>query len=239
MGLQSPPAASKLQKKRMSTSALVGGADSVSGTLQQQQDHINKQQKIILSQDNDQEFQDFQKLEPELAKKVKTYDRFRQSYSPLQVERLHADCSQYYPGVMQNDNFQMDVVEEKGYSPDSLDPRVKSFFENTIDMKPLQFVASSQSSSSSAVVRTPKRIGVVLSGGQAPGGHNIICGIFDRAKAYHPDSRVFGFMDGPHGIFSGNFYLLTKSIIDGFRNTGTHHTNCSLCFCFFHIFMYK
>ena len=173
-----------------------------------------------MTQANDKEFQEFQKLEPELAKRVKLYDRFRQSYSPLQRERLEADCSDYYPRVMKNDNFRIDVVEEVGYSPDSLDPRVKTFFKNTIDMKPLQFVAA-ESSSSSAAERTPKRIGVVLSGGQAPGGHNIICGIFDRVKAYHPDSRIFGFMDGPHGIFSGNYYLLTKTIIDGFRNSGT------------------
>lgn len=175
----------------------------------------------MMSQANDQEFQEFQKLEPELAKRVKPYDRFRQSYSPLQRERLEADCSDYYPCVMKHDNFQIKVVEEDGYSPDSLDPRVKTFFENTIDMKPLQFVAANSSSSSAATERVPQRIGVVLSGGQAPGGHNIICGIFDRAKAYHPDSRIFGFMDGPHGIFSGNYYLLTKTIIDGFRNSGT------------------
>ena len=185
-----------------------------------QQHANNNKSTTMMTQANDKEFQEFQKLEPELAKRVKLYDRFRQSYSPLQRERLEADCSDYYPRVMKNDNFRIDVVEEVGYSPDSLDPRVKTFFKNTIDMKPLQFVAA-ESSSSSAAERTPKRIGVVLSGGQAPGGHNIICGIFDRAKAYHPDSRIFGFMDGPHGIFSGNYYLLTKTIIDGFRNSGT------------------
>lgn len=49
---------------------------------------------------------------------------------------------------------------------------------------------------------------------------DIICGIFDRVKALNPASKVFGFIDGPHGIFSGNYYLLTKPIVDGFRNTG-------------------
>ena len=180
------------------------------------------------SQANDAEFQQFQKLEPDLAKRVKPYDRWRQSYSPLQKERLEADCCEYYPCVLRDSNFDLDVVEEAGYSADKLDERVKSFFQNTIDMKPLQFKHSTTNKAPPVSERTPKRIAVVLSGGQAPGGHNIICGIFDRAKAYHPDSRVFGFMDGPHGIYSGNFYLLTDTIIDGFRNTGK--------WCFFCIY---
>jgi len=177
----------------------------------------------------DEEFKQFQVMEPELAKKVKPYDRFRQSYSPLQRERLEADCTEYYPGIMRGNNFDIDVVEEEGYSPDKLDPVVKSVFANTIDMKPLQF-AKSATKAPKVEDRTPKRIGVVLSGGQAPGGHNIICGIFDRAKAYHPDSRIFGFLDGPHGIFSGNFYLLTPSIIRGFRNSGTLSASCLVGF---------
>lgn len=194
-------------KKRFSTSSLVG-ADL----------GVRQKDKPIMTQANDVEFRQFQTMEPALAKLVKPYERFRQSYSPLQLERLEADCSEYYPGVMKNNNFHLDVVDEEGYSADKLDDRVKSFFEHTIDMKPLQFAKSA--STETTVERTPKRIGVVLSGGQAPGGHNIICGIFDRAKAYHPDSRIFGFIDGPHGIFSGNFYLLTETIINGFRNTG-------------------
>lgn len=166
----------------------------------------------------DEEFRAFMEAEPELAQKVKNYERWRSSYSPLQKERLAADCSEYYPGVMRGDNFDLDVIEEEGYSPDKLDDRVKDFFQNTSDMKPSKFVKSAESTPKSE--RVPKRVGVVLSGGQAPGGHNVICGIFDRAKAYHPDSRIFGFMDGPRGIFSGNYYLLTRKIIDGFRNTG-------------------
>ncbi|CAB9510223.1 Pyrophosphate--fructose 6-phosphate 1-phosphotransferase subunit [Seminavis robusta] len=187
---------------------------SVSSLVGSDLPNKEEQQK---TQQNDEEFQQFQKLEPELAKCVKTYERWRGSYSPLQRERLEANCADYYPQVMRNSNFDLKVVEEEGNSTEKLDGRVKSFFQNTIDMKPLQF---EMGTAETAAERPPKRIGVVLSGGQAPGGHNIICGIFDRAKAYHPDSRIFGFLDGPHGIFSGKFVLLTKTIIDGFRNTG-------------------
>jgi diphosphate--fructose-6-phosphate 1-phosphotransferase len=191
-------------KRRSSVSSLVGSDLGITN-------------KEPMSQNTDEEFIKFQASEPELAKRVQTYERWRGSYSPLQRERLQADCSEYLPGVLRNDNFDLQVIEEEGYSADKLDNRVKTFFQNTIDMKPLTFAKATATTNEE---RQPKRIGVVLSGGQAPGGHNIICGIFDRAKSYHPESRVFGFMDGPHGIFSGNFYLLTSSIINGFRNTG-------------------
>lgn len=196
-------AASISPRRRFSVSSLVGADVGA--------------KKKPMAQQNDEEWKKFETLEPELARKVQIYDRWRGSYSPLQKERLEADCSSYYPGVMQGDNFDLEVVEEAGYSTDKLDDRVKSFFEHTCDMKPLQFV---KCSTPVTTERGPLRIGVVLSGGQAPGGHSIICGIYDRAKAHNPESLVFGFKDGPHGIFSGNFYLLTDSIINGFRNSG-------------------
>jgi len=66
----------------------------------------------------------------------------------------------------------------------------------------------------------PVKVGVVLSGGQAPGGHNVIAGIFDGIKQWHKDSTMVGFLDGPHGIFTGNFVEITADIMDGFRNDG-------------------
>lgn len=115
---------------------------------------------------HDEEFKQFEKDEPALAKTVQPYTRFRGSYSDLQRERLNADCSEYLPGVMRNDNFHLQVVEEEGYSPESLDPRVQSFFQNVLSEKPFKFAAGGTED------RTPVRVGVVLSGGQAPGGHS-------------------------------------------------------------------
>ena len=66
----------------------------------------------------------------------------------------------------------------------------------------------------------PLNIGVVLSGGQAPGGHNVITGIFDQIKAIHPQSRLFGFLGGPKGIFTGEYTELTTEIINDYRNSG-------------------
>jgi diphosphate-dependent phosphofructokinase len=66
----------------------------------------------------------------------------------------------------------------------------------------------------------PLNVGVVLSGGQAPGGHNVIAGLFDALKAASPDSRLFGFLKGPGGVIKGKYKELTADLIDRYRNTG-------------------
>ncbi len=66
----------------------------------------------------------------------------------------------------------------------------------------------------------PVNVGVILSGGQAPGGHNVISGLFDGIKRIHRDSRLFGFVMGPGGLVDHKYIELTASIIDEYRNTG-------------------
>lgn len=63
-------------------------------------------------------------------------------------------------------------------------------------------------------------VGVILSGGQAPGGHNVIAGLFDGLKAVHPGSELYGFLGGPSGLVENKFQVLDKATIDSFRNTG-------------------
>ncbi len=63
-------------------------------------------------------------------------------------------------------------------------------------------------------------VGVILSGGQAPGGHNVIAGIFDALKEAHPDNRLYGFLCGPSGIINGEYIEITRHYMDEFRNTG-------------------
>jgi 6-phosphofructokinase len=60
----------------------------------------------------------------------------------------------------------------------------------------------------------------VLSGGQAPGGHNVISGIYDMAKKLHPDSKVYGFLAGPHGVYTGNYVEIKEDFLDLYRNMG-------------------
>ncbi len=63
-------------------------------------------------------------------------------------------------------------------------------------------------------------VGVILSGGQAPGGHNVISGIFDALKKLHPNNRLYGFLGGPSGLVLHNYIELTAEIVEEFRNTG-------------------
>ncbi len=68
--------------------------------------------------------------------------------------------------------------------------------------------------------RNPFRVAVILSGGQAPGGHNVIAGLFDGLKKVHPESQLFGFQNGPGGILDDDCIELTGELIDRYRNTG-------------------
>lgn len=63
-------------------------------------------------------------------------------------------------------------------------------------------------------------VGVILSGGQAPGGHNVIAGLYDGLKSLNPASKLYGFLKGPDGLIKGEQILLTDEIIDAYRNTG-------------------
>lgn len=67
---------------------------------------------------------------------------------------------------------------------------------------------------------SPVKIGCVLSGGQAPGGHNVISGLYDMVKAIHPESVLIGFLKGPHGIFTGNYVEIQDNFMNEYRNMG-------------------
>jgi len=70
---------------------------------------------------------------------------------------------------------------------------------------------------------TPLKIGVVFSGGQAAGGHNVIAGLYDRLQNRNPASELIGFLGGPSGIIEGKSKPLTKELVDEFRNVGGFH----------------
>ncbi len=69
----------------------------------------------------------------------------------------------------------------------------------------------------------PRRLGIVLSGGPAPGGHNVIAGVFEAAKRAHADSQVIGFLAGPKGIITNNHKEITREMVDQYRNSGGFH----------------
>ncbi|MDL2223625.1 diphosphate--fructose-6-phosphate 1-phosphotransferase [Bacteroidales bacterium OttesenSCG-928-M11] len=92
---------------------------------------------------------------------------------------------------------------------------VKQLFPNTYGMPLIKFVEGTNRPE-----YTPINVGVILSGGQAPGGHNVIAGIFDGIKNMNQDSRLYGFILGPGGLVDHNYTELTADIIDEYRNTG-------------------
>jgi len=92
---------------------------------------------------------------------------------------------------------------------------IKELFPNTYGMPLITFVSGTDKNQ-----YPPVNVGVILSGGQAPGGHNVIAGIFDGIKNMNPDSRLYGFILGPAGLIEHNYVELTGDIIDEYRNTG-------------------
>ncbi len=107
------------------------------------------------------------------------------------------------------------VVE--GHATESVADReaIRQLFPNTYGLPEIRFEKNSNPAPGK-----PLNVGVILSGGQAPGGHNVICGLFDGIKKIHRDSRLFGFLMGPSGLVEHRYIELTASIIDEYRNTG-------------------
>ena len=91
---------------------------------------------------------------------------------------------------------------------------IKKLFPNTYGLPLVEFVPGEAKSFA------PMNVGVILSGGQAPGGHNVISGIFDGIKRLNPENLVYGFLLGPGGLVDHNYMELTADIIDEYRNTG-------------------
>ena len=92
---------------------------------------------------------------------------------------------------------------------------IKALFPNTYGLPEIRFEKNP-----APTAGKPINVGVILSGGQAPGGHNVISGLFDGIKKIHRDSRLFGFVMGPGGLVDHKYIELTAPIIDEYRNTG-------------------
>lgn len=93
---------------------------------------------------------------------------------------------------------------------------VKKMFPNTYGLPEITFVKGSNS----AVAKKAVRVGVVLSGGQAPGGHNVIAGLLDGLKKANSKNKLFGFLGGPSGIVDNKFIEITPALMKDYRNTG-------------------
>jgi len=93
--------------------------------------------------------------------------------------------------------------------------KIAALFPCTSNMPDLKFAAGS-----GAKLAKPINAAVILSGGQAPGGHNVIAGLYDGLKSLHPESKLYGFKGGPSGLVDNKYVEITDSFMDAFRNTG-------------------
>ena len=118
----------------------------------------------------------------------------------------------------------MPAVLEKNVVPQEGEPttavadqeEIQKMFPNTYGRPIINFVESGEKTEN----HPPINVGVILSGGQAPGGHNVIAGIYDGIKSINKESRLFGFLLGPEGLITHKYRELTDEVIDEHRNTG-------------------
>ena len=133
--------------------------------------------------------------------------------SPLQVERL-----QYQPKLPQSLQAgikNLDLVEGSATQSVRDQAEIKALFPNCYGGPTVTFNASEEE-----VISEKRNIGVILSGGQAPGGHNVIAGLYDAIKQANPENKLYGFLGGPSGIIEGKYVEFTDEFIDEYRNTG-------------------
>lgn len=108
------------------------------------------------------------------------------------------------------------VKVKEGEPTQSVDNQeeIKKLFPNTYGMPLVEFVPGEVAN------EKKMNVGVILSGGQAPGGHNVICGLFDTIKKLNPENRLYGFILGPGGLVDHNYMEITADFIEDYRNTG-------------------
>lgn len=129
--------------------------------------------------------------------------------SPLQIAR-----ASYQPKLPAS--LKGNVVLQEGAATESVADQadIKNLFPNTYGMPLVTFEPGEKKQ------YPVKNVGVILSGGQAPGGHNVISGLFDGLKTLNPANKLFGFLGGPSGLVDHKYIELTKEIVDEYRNTG-------------------
>ena len=133
--------------------------------------------------------------------------------SPLQIERL-----KYQPKLPSSlANGINHLVSQEGSATEAVANKeeIKALFKNTYGKPTVTFRTSTES-----VASKERNVGVILSGGQAPGGHNVIAGLYDALKQANPNNNLYGFLGGPSGIIDGKYVEFNDEFINDYRNTG-------------------
>ena len=133
--------------------------------------------------------------------------------SPLQVERLKYQPK--LPSSLSEGINKLAINEGSATESVANQAEIKELFKNTYGKPTVTFKTSSDSKSVEQ-----RNVGVILSGGQAPGGHNVIAGLYDALKQANPSNKLYGFLGGPSGIIEGEYVEFDDKFIDAYRNTG-------------------
>ncbi len=133
--------------------------------------------------------------------------------SPLQKARY--EYSPKLPGMLRGGISEISVKVGAATESVADQAKIKALFPNTYGKPEITFVKGSNTSAAKKQV-----VGVILSGGQAPGGHNVICGLYDAIKATDKNNVLLGFKGGPSGLIDDDYIEFTDEYINQYRNTG-------------------
>ena len=132
----------------------------------------------------------------------------------MEISLLQKERAAYQPKLPKGLQGAVKVVEGEPTQSVGDQDEIKKLFPNTYGMPLVEFVKGDKENNQKM------NIGVILSGGQAPGGHNVICVLFDAIKKMNLENRLYGFLMGPGGLVDHEYKELTADIIDQYRNTG-------------------
>ena len=133
--------------------------------------------------------------------------------SPLQIARYQYQPK--LPGMLRNGISEICVKNGDATESVADQEKIKALFPNTYGKNEITFQKGQNTSEAKKQV-----VGVILSGGQAPGGHNVICGLYDALKATNPENVLIGFKGGPSGLLDNDFIVFEDDYINQYRNTG-------------------
>ena len=134
---------------------------------------------------------------------ISTLQKARYSYNPK------------LPGMLRNGIAEICVKDGAPTESVADQEKIKALFPNTYGKNEITFQKGANTS-----VAKKQVVGVILSGGQAPGGHNVICGLYDALKATDKNNVLLGFKGGPSGLIDDDYIEMTDEFIDEYRNTG-------------------
>ena len=130
------------------------------------------------------------------------------------ISNLQKARAAYQPKLPKALQGPVKVVEGAATESVGNQAEIKELFPNTYGMPVVEFAEGGQPSSAEF------NVGIILSGGQAPGGHNVISGLYDGVKSINPANKLYGFLMGPGGLVDHKYIEFTDSLIDAYRNTG-------------------